>query len=121
VVKHLWKFGEILKQKINLVSKELNIDKYFFIEGPSICLNYRTLDKNFKDNLLLRTIFQQEMLKKNIIIPFISPSFSHKKKELDYTVNACKSALLVYKKALFGNTKKYLNGKQIKPVFRKHN
>ena len=61
------------------------------------------------------------MLKKNIIIPFISPSFSHKKKELDYTVNACKSALLVYKKALFGNTKKYLKGKQIKPVFRKHN
>ena len=121
VVKHLWKFGEILKQKINLVSKELNIDKYFFVEGPSICLNYRTLDKNFKDNLLLRTIFQQEMLKKNIIIPYISPSFSHKKKELDHTINACKAALVVYKKALFGKTKKYLKGKQVKPVFRKFN
>ena len=56
VVKHLWEFGKILKKKINLVSKELNIDKYFFIEGPSICLNYRTLEKNFKDSLLLRTI-----------------------------------------------------------------
>ncbi len=121
VINHLWDFGEKLKNEINNLSRELGLDKYFFVEGPSICLNYRTLDKNLNDSLLLRTIFQQEMVKKNIIIPYISPSFSHKKKELDSTVNACKSALVVYKKALFGRTKKYLIGKQVKPVFRKFN
>ena len=121
MIEHLWNYGAELKKKINTISKELNIDKYFFIEGPSICLNYRTLDKNLNESLLLRTIFQQEMIKKNILMPYISPSFSHKKKELKLTIDACKSGLEVYKKALFGKTKKYLIGKEIKPVFRKYN
>ena len=80
VIEHLWSYGAELKERINSISKDLNINQYFFIEGPAICLNYRTLDKNFNDSLLLRTIFQQEMIKNNILIPYISPSFSHKKK-----------------------------------------
>jgi len=121
VVNHLWQYGNKLKYKINQIAENLNINKYFFVEGPGICLNYKTLDKNYKDCLVLRTIFQQEMIKKSVIIPWISPSFSHKNKELKITLNACKSALIVYKKALFGDSKKYLNGKVIKPVFRSHN
>ena len=121
VIKHLWDYGSKLKNNINQISEELNLIKYFYIEGPSICLNYKTLNKKFENCMVLRTIFQQEMLKKNVIIPWISPSFSHKNKELDMTLKACKSALVVYKKALYGNTKSFLKGNAIKPVFRKFN
>ena len=121
VTEHLWRYGSKLKKEINNIAKNLKIDKYFFIEGPSICLNYRTLDRNFKDSLILRTIFQQEMIKRKILMPFISPSFAHKSKEFNITIQSCKHALKVYKKALFGKTSNYLEGNAIKPVFRKFN
>ncbi len=121
VINHLWNFGEKLKNEINNLSKELDLDKYFFIEGPSICLNYRTKNKNYEDCLILRTLFQQEMVKNGILMPWIAPSYSHKNKEFDLTIKACKLSLLVYKKALIYGTKKYLKGPSIKPVFRRYN
>ena len=121
VINHLWNYGEKLKNEINNVSKELGLDKYFYIEGPSISLNYRTKNKYYEDCLILRTLFQQEMVKNGILMPWIAPSYSHKKKEFDLTIKACKLSLLVYKKALMHGTKKYLKGPSIKPVFRRYN
>ena len=117
----MWNYGEKLKNEINNVSKELGLDKYFYIEGPSISLNYRTKNKYYEDCLILRTLFQQEMVKNGILMPWIAPSYSHKKKEFDLTIKACKLSLLVYKKALMHGTKKYLKGPSIKPVFRRYN
>ena len=61
------------------------------------------------------------MLKRKILIPWVSISFAHKKKELDMTLNAISESLEVYKKALYSNVKKYLIGPAIKPVFRRFN
>ena len=69
----------------------------------------------------LRTLFLQEMIKSNILISWISPSYSHKKKELNITLAAINSALKICKVALKNNIKKFIKGNIVKPVFRKYN
>ena len=64
----------------------------------------------------------QEMCKKKVLMPWISYSFSHKDKELKYTIKAINNALKICKKAVDEkNIKKYLVGSSSKPVFRKYN
>jgi glutamate-1-semialdehyde 2,1-aminomutase len=61
------------------------------------------------------------MLKSNIIIPWISQSFSHKDRELDLTLKALKNTLLTYSKALKKTPNYFVQGPIVKPVFRKYN
>ena len=61
------------------------------------------------------------MIKRKIIMPYVSISYSHKKSELNKTLLAIKESLLVYKKALESDVKNYLKGAKILPVFRRFN
>jgi len=61
------------------------------------------------------------MIKNNILIPLIAPSFSHKEKELEKTLVAIEKTLNIYRKALEDGIDKYVKPPFIKPVFRKYN
>ncbi|MCK4445449.1 MAG: hypothetical protein KAW56_00035 [Candidatus Marinimicrobia bacterium] len=61
------------------------------------------------------------MIKNNILIPWITPSFSHKEKELEKTLVIIEKTLKVYKKTSENDVDKYLKSLFIKPVFRKYN
>lgn len=64
----------------------------------------------------------QEMVKSSILMPsFISICYRHKTNVIKKTKKIFYKAFEIYKKALLGNSKKYLLGKSIKPVFRKFN
>ena len=58
------------------------------MKGPGICLNYITKDSNLSISSQLRTLFSQEMIKRNILMPWISISYSHGDKELNKTLNS---------------------------------
>jgi glutamate-1-semialdehyde 2,1-aminomutase len=121
VVDHYWDYGKKLIDGMNQIAIDLDINDYFYAEGYPCSPNYITKDKEGKISLAFRTLFAQAMLDKNVLMPYISLSFSHKEEELIITLDAVKNALIIYKKALNEGLTNYLKSQVIKPVFRKYN
>jgi len=121
VLRYLLEYSKKLKEDVNEISESFNLKEYFYFEGSSGRLNYVTKDGNKDNSYKFRTLFSQEMVKNNILMPWIAPSFSHKEKELEKTLVAIEKTLKVYKKALENGIGKYVNSHYIKPVFRKYN
>ena len=121
VLQHLWLYNEKLIEEANKITQALDIKKYFYFEGFSGRVNFVTKDKNGEISYQFRTLFAQEMIKKGILIPWVTNSYSHQQKELDVTLESIEQSLKVYKKALNQGVEKYLEGAPIKPVFRKYN
>lgn len=118
IVKHLWDYGKKLKDGMNQISKELGIADYFEVYGVECSPNYITKDKNGNASLAYRTLFSQEMIKNNVLMPWIALSYSHTDKELELTLEATLKALKVYSLALEQGYENFLKGSIIKPVFR---
>ncbi|MCX8130706.1 MAG: glutamate-1-semialdehyde 2,1-aminomutase [Clostridia bacterium] len=121
VVGHLWEYGAKLSNGMNGISRELGIEDKFYVEGTAASPNYICKDNSGGTSLEFRTLFSQEMIKNKVLMPWIALSYSHTQKELDITLDAVRKALVVYKKALDEGIGKYLEGRPIKPVFRKFN
>ena len=121
VIRHLWTYGTKLIEGINAISRSYGIYEYFYAEGYPCSPNYITKNKSGEMSLALRTLFSQEMIKNNVLIPWISLSYSHDEKELEITLEAVEKALKIYAIALEEGTEKYLKGAVIRPVFRKYN
>lgn len=121
VCTELWNFGLKLKDQINSIALELGIQNYFEVVGPPISLNYVTRNRKNEESLEYRTLFNQEMIRNNVLMPWISPSTSHQAAELDQTLEAVFKALKTYKCAIEEGIGPYLLGSSIKPVFRRYN
>lgn len=121
IVGHMWKFGKKLIDTLNSLSKDFGLQRNFIVSGIECSPYFLTFDKNGKISLELRTIFMQEMMKSNILMPWLAFSYSHGEKELEMTKNAAIKAFEIYKKALNEGYEKYLVGEAVKPVFRKFN
>lgn len=121
VIKHFWDYGTKLINGINNISKELGMDEFFKIEGVPVSPNYVTNNKEKIHSTEFRTLFSQEMIKNNVLMPWIAISFSHHDTELDITLEAVRRSLLVYREAIENGVDKYLVGPAIKGVFRKYN
>ena len=121
VCKHLWMYGENLRDGMQQVAKECGVDNYFKIEGPAICLAYITRDATGAPSAAFRTLFSQEMIRNGVLMPWIAISLSHTDIELQITLKAFRKALTVYAKALKEGVENYLQGAVVKPVFRKNN
>lgn len=121
VTSHLWQYGKKLIEGANDAAKDLNILEYFNFGGFACSPYYFTRNHNKEVSLEFRTLFSQEMIKNNVLIPWVALSYSHGEKELEITLYAIRNALQVYKKALDEGIDKYLVGRSVKPVFRKYN
>ena len=121
VVDHLWNYGKKLMDLIKERAKNHGIEKSFKVCGVPCSPNYLTLDADGAPSLSLRTLFSQEMLKKNVLMPWIALSWRHGEDELRLTADALDAAFIVYRKALEDGVEHYLEGPVIKPVFRKFN
>jgi len=121
VIEHFWDYGKKLIHLMNSTAKKFGVEKYFVAGGIECSPYYLTFDKNGENSLGLRTLFSQEMIKCNILMPWIAISYAHKDKELALTKVALEKTFVVYKKAVEKGYEKYLEGDVIKPVFRKYN
>ena len=121
VLDHLHQYNKKLFLGANKISEELSILDKFCFEGFVGRLNFVTKDQNEKHSFGFRTLFAQEMVKRGILMPWITNSYAHKKAELDFTLKNIRYSLEVYKKALQEGLEKYLHSQIIKPVFRKFN
>ncbi len=121
VCRHLWAYGEKLRNGLHQVAAECGVEKHFSVEGPSISLNYITRDSAGSPSMKFRTLFSQEMIRHGVLIPWIAVSLAHSDTELALTLEAARKAFKVYASALTDGVEKYLEGPEIKPVFRKYN
>ena len=121
VIKHNWNYGAKLIKETNKISKKLGVNDYVYFSGIACSPYFTCLDQNKKNSLEFRTLFIQEMLKFNILMPWVSISYRHNNKTLKKTLIALEKSLTVYKNALKYGVKKYLKSHVIKPVFRRYN
>jgi glutamate-1-semialdehyde 2,1-aminomutase len=121
VIKKNWEYGANLIKEGNKISKSFGIEKYFYFAGAACSPYYVCKDNQNKISFDFKTLFMQEMIKNNVLIPWVSIAYRHNKKELELTILALEKSLYVYKKALFDGLKRYLKGPSIMPVFRKFN
>ncbi len=121
VVEHLWKYGASLKELMTAKASTHGLENHFRLGGADCSPWYMTLDGEGNNCLALRTLFQQEMLRHGVMMPWIALSWRHGTAELEHTARALDTAFPVVKKALEEGVDRYLEGPAIKPVFRKYN
>ncbi len=121
VINKNWNYGYRLIQSVNEITKELNICEYFKFFGPACSPYYICRGVDYKISFEFRTLFIQEMLKNNILMPWVSIAYRHNDKTFEQTRIALEKSLTTYKKALVHGIKKYLKSDAIKPVFRRFN
>ena len=121
VSEYLWTYGRRLMNLINSTAKELEINSMVYASGPAVGFEIFTKDSFLTDSLGFRTLFLQEMFKQKVLITFIAPSYSHGEKEFEITANAIRKSFKTYADALNFGLSNYLEGKEVKPVFRKYN
>ena len=121
IIEKNWDYGIKLKNVFNNIAKDMNINDYIYMTGVGCSPYYVCLDKFKKPSQIFKTLFVQQMLKSNILMPWVAISYSHGKKELEKTRKALIKTFEVYKKALKLGPNKFVQGRIIKPVFRKYN
>ena len=118
---HLWRYGASLRDTMREVAARHGVAEHFIVEGPAIALNYATRDADGQPSMAMRTLFLQEMLKRDVMMPWIAISQAHGEAELALTAEALDGALAVYRRALEEGVERHLTGPAVKPVFRTHN
>ena len=106
---------------VNRASRELGLQDHVSIIGPDCCSVYTTRDQEGKPSQPFRTLFIQETMKRGLLMPSSIVSYAHSDEDIATTVERIAEALVVYKKALNEGIGKYLEGRPVKPVYRKYN
>ncbi|MBI2063452.1 MAG: glutamate-1-semialdehyde 2,1-aminomutase [Candidatus Yanofskybacteria bacterium] len=123
VTDHFWKTGRALKDGLEKLIKKHDLQKYVEVLGfaPNLSMSFK--ESNGNASPVLRTIFLQEVAKRNILFQgYFAISYSHQRQEINKTLKAFDQVMIIYKKVLeSGNFEKYLLGPALKPVFRKYN
>jgi glutamate-1-semialdehyde 2,1-aminomutase len=121
VVEFLWKQGERLRALLNRSIAENHLEDYFELAGRPCNLIFLTHDQDQQRSQPFRTLFMQELIRRGVIGPSFVVSFSHSDADIDRTADAVHGALHVYRKALDEGIEKYLEGRSIRPVYRRFN
>jgi glutamate-1-semialdehyde 2,1-aminomutase len=118
VTGHLHRQGKRLRDGVNRIVGELQLQGYFECIGRDCCLLYGTNDADRRPSQSFRTLFLQETIRRGVIAPALVVSYSHSDRDIDLTIEIIGEALAVYRKALEDGVEKYLEGRPVKPVFR---
>ncbi len=120
-VSYIWEQGRKLRDGFNVLARGHGLGGYVQSIGypPRTVIKFK--DKNGQDDLLLKSLFQQECIKRGIL--FTSGhniSFAHSNKDIDYTLRVYNTVLRIIKYALEKNKiRKMILGEPVSPVFRK--
>jgi len=121
VVEFLWRQGERLRALVNRSIAENRLGGFFEVTGRPCNLVFVTCDQDGKRSQAFRALFMQELIRRGVIAPSFVVSFSHTDEDIDKTAEAVYEAHIVYRKALDEGVGKYLEGRPVKPVYRRFN
>lgn len=111
--------GKKLKDGYNKIAKEAGIE-FTKCSGYN-CRTIITFDANAGNPLEMKSLVQQEMIKRGILWGgFHNMCYTHTDEDIEYTLKAYEDVLQILKKAVSEkNVKSYLKGEPVEPVFRK--
>lgn len=120
VPQYLDEKGALLKDGYNQIAIELGMDKYTRCIGFN-CRSMVTFTPEAGNGLEVKTLMQQEMIKRGILwAGFHNMCFSHTDEDIQYTLSAYRAVLPLVKQAIeSGSIKNYLKGEVLEAVFRK--
>lgn len=115
----LEKQGRKLKDGYNQIARELGMGYTKCVGYP--CRTMITFDSFIGDILEIKSLFQQELIKRGILWSgFHNVSYSHSDEDVEYTLNTYRIVLPILKDAIENKTVgKLLKGEPVEPVFRK--
>ena len=122
VINHIWAIGRILTERLKAAICNTEMSNYMRVNdfvtcNPSIAyFGYGDIKP-----MEIKTLFDQEMVRQGILMPYISISFSHGADEVNTTIEAAYNALNVCKNAIENENVKDLliDGHCEAPVFRR--
>lgn len=120
VPQYLDEKGALLKDGYNQLAIEFGMDKYTACTGFN-CRTIVTFTPEAGNGLELKTLMQQEMIKRGVLwAGFHNMCYSHSDEDIDYTLSAYRDIMPVMKEAIeSGDIKSYLKGEVLEAVFRK--
>jgi glutamate-1-semialdehyde 2,1-aminomutase/spore coat polysaccharide biosynthesis protein SpsF len=121
VIEHLWSQGERLKDGYNALAKHYDladVTKCIGLPPRTVCT---FADTPKADSLLVRSIVQQEMIKRGVLfLVGHNLCYAHSDDDIEHTLRAHRSALEVLAKALASDEpRRFLEGEPVQAVFRK--
>ncbi|MFY7888126.1 MAG: aminotransferase class III-fold pyridoxal phosphate-dependent enzyme [Spirosomataceae bacterium] len=120
VPQYLDEKGALLKNGYNDLAKELGLENYTKCIGYN-CRSMVTFTPEAGNGLELKTLMQQEMIKRGILwAGFHNMCFSHSDEDITYTLSAYRDVLPIIKRAIESqNIKSFIKGEILEAVFRK--
>ena len=119
VVEILYERGAQLRRGFDQVIDDLGLRGHLDLVGRDCNLVFGTRDVDGQPSQPFRTLFMQEMIKQGVIAPSFVVSYAHSAEDIDTTLRAIRASLMVYRNALSDGVHKFLEGRSVKPTFRR--
>jgi len=121
VIEHLWRQGKTIPSEFNALADGLGLSALIQCVGlpPRTVVTFK--DRDGKDSLALRSLFQQEMVKRGVLfLVGFNMALAHGDGDVDRTLEACREALDVVAGAVDTNSvERRLDGPMVQAVFRR--
>jgi glutamate-1-semialdehyde 2,1-aminomutase len=123
VIGHLARVGEQVCSALEAATRPLGIERSLCLAGDFPARRVLVcLDHDGAPSAAHRTLFQQELIRHGVFMPWFCPSFRHGAEEIERTAAAFERAAQVYARALAARSVEgLLEGAAAKPVFRQFN
>ena len=121
VTGHMWRVGRKLIDALNAAAMNAGMENHFEAFGIDCSPAYVCRGTDGVPSAALRTLFNQEMIARGILMPYVAPSFAHDDDAIHLTATAVEESLRICAGSLKVGVTSLLDGSAIKPVFRKFN
>lgn len=122
IINHFWQIGQSLMDGVRTVAREVGAEKYVNVFGYGVKPAFSFNDESGKVSMAARTLFLQETIARGLLMPYVVPSYAHKKENIDFAIECIRDALIIMKDAAEGaGMEAAVAGAVVKPVFRKFN
>jgi glutamate-1-semialdehyde 2,1-aminomutase len=116
VIPFLYRQGTRLRLQAEEVIRAHGLTEFVRIVGKPCCLSYVTLDQDGRSSQAFRTLFLQETIRRGVLMPSLTVSYSHSDEAVELTVAAIDGALEVYRRALEDGVERYLVGRPARTI-----
>lgn len=120
VHKYIWEIGDYLKKGVEKLIKKHDIGQYIGIIGYPVKTAFNFYGTKGAKPLEMKTYFQQECARRGVLfIGYHLPSFAHKKKDIDFTLNVYDKVMNSFKKVMEAKKlRQSLKGEVVTQIFK---
>jgi glutamate-1-semialdehyde-2,1-aminomutase len=121
VIGHNWEQGTKLKEGLDVLARQFDFEKYMRCAGLSPRTVVSFFDASGRDSLLVKSLFQQECLKRGVLFSGgHNLCYSHSNEDIEFTLRVYRAAMEVTGEAIRrDNIEACLEGTPVQPVFRR--